>query len=239
MIKMKLLNKINIDILFNILFIVFLLLGIITYIRFPYLNTGFWVLLGGIIASFLVHKNNPLGYLLYSIQSIYYASIAIRFSLVGEFYSHLLLITGANIIVLTKMLDKRFDSSNYVEFYMKHKPKRKSFIYRVIKYVFTIVAFFIVYFTLLEMGSAFPDLEAVNIIFIVLATNKLYRNSSEQWIFWLAKGFITITIWLYIEDRLFILEYFVFDFLYSLLTILNLRKNITYEEEDEKKEIDD
>ena len=234
MIKMKLLNKININILFNILFIVFLSLGIITYIRFPYLNTGFWVLLGGIIGSFLVHRNNPIGYLIYAIQAIYYASIAIRFSLVGEFYSHLFFVSAANILVLTKMLDRRFDSSNYVEFYMKHKPRRKSFIYRIIKYVFTIVAFFVVYFTLLEMGSAFPDLEAVNMVLIVLAINKLYKNSSEQWIFWLAKGFITVTIWLYIEDRLFILEYYVFDFLYSLLTILNLRKNITYEEEEKE-----
>ena len=231
---MKLLNKLNLDILFKINYVFFITLGIVTVVKHSALMTGFWVMFLGIIASYLIYKNNPIGYIFYAIQSINYASIAIRFSLVGEFYSHLILVSGVNILFLIKVLDSRFDTSNYIEYYMNFIPKAKSITYRIIKYLFLIIIYFAVNFTLTEMGSLFPDLEAVNIILIICASSKLYRNSSEQWLFWFAKGIISVVIWLYIEDRLFILEYYVFDFIYSLLTILNLRKTITYEDDNKK-----
>ena len=231
---MKILNKLNLDLLFKINFIFFITLGIVTIVRHSALMTGFWVMFLGIIASYLIYKNEPIGYIFYAIQSINYASIAIRFSLVGEFYSHLILVSGVNILFLIKVLDSRFDTSNYIEYYMNFIPKAKSITYRIIKYLFLIIVYFAVNFTLTEMGSLFPDLEAVNIVLIICASSKLYRNSSEQWLFWFAKGIISVVIWLYIEDRLFILEYYVFDFIYSLLTILNLRKTITYEDDNKK-----
>lgn len=228
---MKILNKLNLDFLFKLNYLFFITLGIVTVIRHSALMTGFWVMFLGIIASYLTCKNNPIGYIFYAIQAINYASIAIRFSLVGEFYSHLILVTGVNILFLIKVLDTRFDTSNYIEYYMNFIPKAKSITYRIIKYLFLIIIYFAVNFTLTEMGSLFPDLEAVNIVLIICASSKLYRNSGEQWLFWFAKGIISIVIWLYIEDRLFILEYYVFDFIYALLTILNLRKTITYEDD--------
>lgn len=231
---MKLLNKLNLDLLFKINYVFFITLGIFTVVKHSALMTGFWVMFLGIIGSYLLYKNNPIGYIFYAIQSINYASIAIRFSLVGEFYSHLILVSGVNILFLIKVLDSRFDTSNYIEYYMNFIPKAKSITYRIIKYLFLIIIYFAVNFTLTEMGSLFPDLEAVNIILIICASSKLYRNSSEQWLFWFAKGIISVVIWLYIEDRLFILEYYVFDFIYSLLTILNLRKTITYEDDNKK-----
>ena len=142
--------------------------------------------------------------------------------------------SGVNILFLIKVLDSRFDTSNYIEYYMNFIPKAKSITYRIIKYLFLILIYFAVNFTLTEMGSLFPDLEAVNIVLIICASSKLYRNSGEQWLFWFVKGIISVVIWLYIEDRLFILEYYVFDFIYSLLTILNLRKTITYEDDNKK-----
>ena len=231
---MKILNKLNLDLLFKLNYLFFITLGIVTVIRHSALMTGFWVMFLGIIASYLTYKNNPIGYIFYAIQSINYASIAIRFSLVGEFYSHLILVTGVNILFLIKVLDTRFDTSNYIEYYMNFIPKAKSITYRIIKYLFLIIIYFAVNFTLTEMGSLFPDLEAVNIVLIICASSKLYRNSGEQWLFWFAKGIVSIVIWLYIEDRLFILEYYVFDFIYALLTILNLRKTITYEDDNKK-----
>lgn len=231
---MKLLNKLNLDILFKLNYLFFITLGIVTVIRHSALMTGFWVMFLGIIASYLSYKNNPIGYIFYAIQSINYASIAIRFSLVGEFYSHLILVSGVNILFLIKVLDTRFDTSNYIEYYMNFIPKAKSITYRIIKYLFLIIIYFAVNFTLTEMGSLFPDLEAVNIVLIICASSKLYRNSGEQWLFWFAKGIVSIVIWMYIEDRLFILEYYVFDFIYALLTILNLRKTITYEDDNKK-----
>lgn len=231
---MKLLNKLNLDLLFKLNYLFFITLGIVTVIRHSALMTGFWVMFLGIIASYLTYKNNPIGYIFYAIQSINYASIAIRFSLVGELYSHLILVSGVNILFLIKVLDSRFDTSNYIEYYMNFIPKAKSITYRIIKYLFLIIIYFAVNFTLTEMGSLFPDLEAVNIVLIICASSKLYRNSGEQWLFWFAKGIVSIVIWLYIEDRLFILEYYVFDFIYALLTILNLRKTITYEDDNKK-----
>lgn len=231
---MKLLNKLNLDLLFKINYAFFITLGIFTVVKHSALMTGFWVMFLGIIGSYLIYKNNPIGYIFYAIQSINYASIAIRFSLVGEFYSHLILVSGVNILFLIKVLDSRFDTSNYIEYYMNFIPKAKSITYRIIKYLFLIIIYFAANFTLTEMGSLFPDLEAVNIVLIICASSKLYRNSSEQWLFWFAKGIISVVIWLYIEDRLFILEYYVFDFIYSLLTILNLRKTITYEDDNKK-----
>lgn len=231
---MKLLNKLNLDILFKINYVFFITLGIFTVVKHSALMTGFWVMFLGIIASYLIYKNNPIGYIFYAIQSINYASIAIRFSLVGEFYSHLILVSGVNILFLIKVLGSRFDTSNYIEYYMNFIPKAKSITYRIIKYLFLIIIYFAVNFTLTEMGSLFPDLEAVNIVLIICASSKLYRNSSEQWLFWFAKGIISVVIWLYIEDRLFMLEYYVFDFIYALLTILNLRKTITYEDDNKK-----
>ena len=231
---MKILNKLNLDLLFKLNFLFFITLGIVTVIRHSALMTGFWVMFLGIIASYLIYKNNPIGYIFYAIQSINYASIAIRFSLVGEFYSHLILVSGVNILFLIKVLDTRFDTSNYIEYYMNFIPKAKSITYRIIKYLFLIIIYFAVNLTLTEMGSLFPDLEAVNIVLIICASSKLYRNSGEQWLFWFAKGIVSIVIWLYIEDRLFILEYYVFDFIYALLTILNLRKTITYEDDNKK-----
>lgn len=228
---MKLLNKLNLDLLFKLNYLFFITLGIVTVIRHSALMTGFWVMFLGIIASYLTYKNNPIGYIFYAIQSINYASIAIRFSLVGEFYSHLILVSGVNILFLIKVLDTRFDTSNYIEYYMNFIPRVKSITYRLIKYLFLIIIYFAVNLTLTEMGSLFPDLEAVNIVLIICASSKLYRNSGEQWLFWFAKGIVSIVIWLYIEDRLFILEYYVFDFIYALLTILNLRKTITYEDD--------
>lgn len=228
---MKLLNKLNLDLLFKLNYIFFITLGIVTVVNHRALMTGFWVMFLGIIASYLIYKNNPIGYIFYAIQSINYASIAIRFSLVGEFYSHLILVSGVNILFLIKVLDSRFDTSNYIEYYMNFIPRAKSITYRLIKYLFLIIIYFAVNFTLTEMGSLFPDLEAVNIVLIICASSKLYRNSGEQWLFWFAKGIISVVIWLYIEDRLFILEYYVFDFIYALLTILNLRKTITYEDD--------
>lgn len=232
---MKLLNKLNLDILFKLNYLFFITLGIVTLIRHSALMTGFWVMFLGIIASYLIYKNNPIGYIFYAIQSINYASIAIRFSLVGEFYSHLILVSGVNILFLIKVLDTRFDTSNCIEYYMNFIPKAKSITYRIIKYLFLIIIYFAVNFTLTEMGSLFPDLEAVNIVLIICASSKLYRNSGEQWLFWFAKGIVSIVIWMYIEDRLFILEYYVFDFIYALLTILNLRKTITYEDDNNGK----
>lgn len=232
---MKILNKLNLDLLFKINYVFFITLGIFTVVKHSALMTGFWVMFLGIIGSYLIYKNNPIGYIFYAIQSINYASIAIRFSLVGEFYSHLILVSGVNILFLIKVLDSRFDTSNYIEYYMNFIPKAKSITYRIIKYLFLIIIYFAVNFTLTEMGSLFPDLEAVNIILIICASSKLYRNSSEQWLFWFAKGIISVVIWLYIEDRLFILEYYVFDFIYALLTILNLRKTITYEDDNNGK----
>lgn len=228
---MKILNKLNLDLLFKLNYLFFITLGIVTVIRHSALMTGFWVMFLGIIASYLTYKNNPIGYIFYAIQSINYASIAIRFSLVGEFYSHLILVSGVNILFLIKVLDTRFDTSNYIEYYMNFIPRVKSITYRLIKYLFLIIIYFVVNLTLTEMGSLFPDLEAVNIVLIICASSKLYRNSGEQWLFWFAKGIVSIVIWLYIEDRLFILEYYVFDFIYALLTILNLRKTITYEDD--------
>lgn len=228
---MKILNKLNLDLLFKLNYIFFITLGIVTVVNHRALMTGFWVMFLGIIASYLIYKNNPTGYIFYAIQSINYASIAIRFSLVGEFYSHLILVSGVNILFLIKVLDSRFDTSNYIEYYMNFIPRAKSITYRLIKYLFLIIIYFAVNFTLTEMGSLFPDLEAVNIVLIICASSKLYRNSGEQWLFWFAKGIISVVIWLYIEDRLFILEYYVFDFIYALLTILNLRKTITYEDD--------
>lgn len=232
---MKILNKLNLDLLFKLNYLFFITLGIVTVIRHSALMTGFWVMFLGIIASYLTYKNNPIGYIFYAIQSINYASIAIRFSLVGEFYSHLILVSGVNILFLIKVLDTRFDTSNYIEYYMNFIPRAKSITYRIIKYLFLIIIYFAVNFTLTEMGSLFPDLEAVNIVLIICASSKLYRNSGEQWLFWFAKGIVSIVIWLYIEDRLFILEYYVFDFIYALLTILNLRKTITYEDDNNGK----
>lgn len=232
---MKILNKLNLDLLFKLNYLFFITLGIVTVIRHSALMTGFWVMFLGIIASYLTYKNNPIGYIFYAIQSINYASIAIRFSLVGEFYSHLILVSGVNILFLIKVLDTRYDTSNYIEYYMNFIPKAKSITYRIIKYLFLIIIYFAVNFTLTEMGSLFPDLEAVNIVLIICASSKLYRNSGEQWLFWFAKGIVSIVIWLYIEDRLFILEYYVFDFIYALLTILNLRKTITYEDDNNGK----
>ena len=232
---MKILNKLNLDLLFKLNYIFFITLGIVTVVNHRALMTGFWVMFLGIIASYLIYKNNPIGYIFYAIQSINYASIAIRFSLVGEFYSHLILVSGVNILFLIKVLDSRFDTSNYIEYYMNFIPRAKSITYRLIKYLFLIIIYFAVNFTLTEMGSLFPDLEAVNIVLIICASSKLYRNSGEQWLFWFAKGIISVVIWLYIEDRLFILEYYVFDFIYALLTILNLRKTITYEDDNNGK----
>lgn len=232
---MKILNKLNLDLLFKLNYIFFITLGIVTVVNHRALMTGFWVMFLGIIASYLIYKNNPIGYIFYAIQSINYASIAIRFSLVGEFYSHLILVSGVNILFLIKVLDSRFDTSNYIEYYMNFIPRAKSITYRLIKYLFLIIIYFAVNFTLTEMGSLFPDLEAVNIVLIICASSKLYRNSGEQWLFWFAKGIISVVIWLYIEDRLFILEYYVFDFIYALLTILNLRKTIIYEDDNNGK----
>ena len=232
---MKLLNKLNLDLLFKLNYLFFITLGIVTVIRHSTLMTGFWVMFLGIIASYLIYKNNPIGYIFYAIQSINYASIAIRFSLVGEFYSHLILVSGVNILFLIKVLDSRFDTTNYIEYYMNFIPKVKSITYRIIKYLFLIIIYFAVNLTLTEMGSLFPDLEAVNIVLIICASSKLYGNSGEQWLFWFAKGIVSIVIWIYIEDRLFLLEYYVFDFIYALLTILKLRKTITYEDDNNGK----
>ena len=81
------------------------------------------------------------------------------------------------------------------------------------------------------MGSAIPDLESINMLLIFIASVKMYKNSSEQWLFWLAKGIVSILLWIYIEDRIFILEFYIFDFLFAILTVLNLRKKISFDDE--------
>lgn len=228
---MKLLNKMNLDFLIKLNYIVFLVIAGATLLWHDNLLSGLWVMLLGMLASYLTYKGSFLGYLVYAIQAIYYASIAIKFSLVGEFYSHLVFVSVANIVVMTRALDRKFDTSNYVEYYMNYLPKLPSFTYRMIKYFFIILAFFIINLTLKEMGSAIPDLEAINILLITIASVKMYKNSSEQWLYWLAKGIISIIIWVYIEDRIFILEFYTFDFLFAILTVLNLRKKISFDDE--------
>lgn len=228
---MKLLNKMNLDFLIKLNYIVFLVIAGATLLWHDNLLSGLWVMLLGMLASYLTYKGSFLGYLVYAIQAIYYASIAIKFSLVGEFYSHLVIVSVANIVVMTRALDRKFDTSNYVEYYMNYLPKLPSFTYRMIKYFFIILAFFIINLTLKEIGSAIPDLEAINILLITIASVKMYKNSSEQWLYWLAKGIISIIIWVYIEDRIFILEFYTFDFFYAILTVLNLRKKISFDDE--------
>lgn len=228
---MKLLNKMNLDFLIKLNYIVFIVIAIITSITHKNLMSGLWVMILGMLASYLTYKGSFLGYLVYAIQAIYYTSIAIKFSLVGEFYSHLVIVSVANVIVMTRVLDKKFDTSNYVEYYMNYLPKLPSFTYRMVKYLFTILAFFIINLTLKEMGSAIPDLESINMLLIFIASVKMYKNSSEQWLFWLAKGIISILLWIYIEDRIFILEFYIFDFLFAILTVLNLRKKISFDDE--------
>lgn len=228
---MKLLNKMNLDFLIKLNYIVFIVIAIITSITHKNLMSGLWVMILGMLASYLTYKGSFLGYLVYAIQAIYYASIAIKFSLVGEFYSHLVIVSVANVLVMTRALDKKFDTSNYVEYYMNYLPKLPSFTYRMVKYLFTILAFFIINLTLKEMGSAIPDLESINMLLIFIASVKMYKNSSEQWLFWLAKGIVSILLWIYIEDRIFILEFYIFDFLFAILTVLNLRKKISFDDE--------
>lgn len=182
----------------------------------------------GISACWLIHKRHTSGYLLFVLVSIIYSNEAIRYSLVGEYYFNIILAIFGNIIFFFRFYMAKL---NLIEINRIHKESKKYVV--IIKYAVGIILFILTVNFLHDAGSIFPLLETTNGFLLLLGFIYAWSGYSERNLFLLLKGFISLYIWVNIEDRIFYISFFAFYTINYLISIIETRNKINF-----KKDID-
>lgn len=190
----------------------------------PNINTsGFIVFVLGVIGLYLLHRGKAFGYVIFLIQSLLYANIAISYSMIGDFYSNSIISVVFNVMGFIMAVPNLRDDLNKL---MKVKPKRRSKIFQAMKYLLLILVYILIRDWLTDTGSLFPTYESANIVLMILAFRSMYNNSSEQWVFWFCKAFIGVIIWFSINDREYILYWYVFYLIHCVLKLIQNKDRI-------------
>lgn len=215
--------------LLNINYALSLLITVLVAKYVKHVNiTNVTIPLFGISAMYLVHKKKRSGFILLLIQTIIYSSVAIRYSLVGEYYSNMIICTIGNIVLLIKTYMVKW---NIIELGLKKKSNTKIFIF--IQYALIIGTFVLLSNWFDNIGSLFPNLESINAILLFIGFKEAWNLHSERYLFWLTKGFISLYIWVKVEDRIFCIIFFSFYCINYLILLLKEREKINF-----KKDID-
>lgn len=215
--------------LLNINYALSLLITVLAAKYVKHVNiTNVTIPLIGISAMYLVHKKKRSGFILLLIQTIIYSSVAIRYSLVGEYYSNMIICTIGNIVLLIKTYMVKW---NIIELGLKKKSNTKIFIF--IQHALIIGTFVLLSNWFDNIGSLFPNLESINAILLFIGFKEAWNLHSERYLFWLTKGFISLYIWVKVEDRIFCIIFFSFYCINYLILLLKEREKINF-----KKDID-
>lgn len=190
--------------------------------------TNMTIPLLGISAMYLVHKRRRSGFVILFIQTIIYSSVAIRYSLVGEYYSNMIICTIGNLLLLIKTTMVKW---NIIDYNLRGKYNTKIFTF--IQYALSILAFILLRNWFDNIGSLFPELESVNALLLFIGFKEAWHNHSERYLFWLTKGFISLYIWVKVEDRLFCIIFFTFYCINYLILLLKEREKINFKKDED------
>lgn len=215
--------------LLNINYVLGILITLLVANYVNYVNiTNAIIPLFGITAMYLIHKRKRSGFILLFIQTTVYSSVAIRYSLVGEYYSNMIICTLGNMLLLIKTFIIKW---NIIDIGLKKKSNTKIFIF--IQYVLVIVAFLLLRNWFDNLGSLFPELESINALLLFIGFKEAWHLHSERYLFWLIKGFTSLYMWLKIEDRIFCIIFFSFYCINYLILLLKEREKINFKKEED------
>ena len=217
-------KKINVDKLINMNFIFWSIITLyIALFKRNSVMTNLIIPVLGIYGMYLIYKNNSFGYLVFGMQTLFYGALAIRYSLVGEYYSNTVLFFLGNLILYLRhvLINLRLIARK-----PKKKYKEKIFLFTILRYVIFIFIFVILNDYLDSAGSLFPELESINAILLVIGLYKAWNNRTEAYVYWLSKGVVSLYIWVKIENRLFPIIFFLFYIVHSILILADKKKKL-------------